>query len=172
MKKALLSLLLCSCSLFGQELAQPTWSVAAVPNENGKITQYSFNTNAGFFWVTKQELKYKLGGKSCVGNCLQIQTVGGVTQLYLQDSHSICGSGCTYQGTFSYFKKTLNAEGPAFYWSVEGSLVGTFTDPNGVTYQNVAARFYFETNPASFQDELLTPSNIGPGGLTVVLGLD
>lgn len=95
-------LLLCSTAL-AQQLNGTTQFATILPDFQGRIIQYAFPVTPFEGWVERQHLKkYKW---ESVPNTVQVQTVDGVTQLNLIDTHDICGpkagpvGACEYLGT-------------------------------------------------------------------------
>src|SRR5271167_301971 len=96
-------LVTCSLGLAAQQVAGDTQFAAVLPNEHGQIMQYSFPVNP--FppdWVPNGHAsKFNFSGS----NIVEVETVQGVTELYLSDSHDICGPKarpagyCSYLGT-------------------------------------------------------------------------
>jgi hypothetical protein len=163
MKRFLAVLLLCSAAS-AQWLWQPTWVANPLPARNGKIIQWGIPSGSGAFYPDRQEKKFAL---NCTSNCIQFQTVNGVTMIHAVDFHDFCKSGCYYDGTFVDLRQELVTEGITKFWRVSGGLTGTWTGPNGIAQQEIPARYYFETFP-SF-DGTWVPAS---GGLTVVLQLN
>lgn len=163
--RTLLLVLFLAASAAAQESYQPTWVSNPLPNLQGNVIQWGLPAGSGGFFPTKTEKKYKF---DCT-NCIRVQTVGGVTQLYAEDQHDFCTPSCKYTGTFVEFHAELVTEGAAQFYRVSGGLTGTFTDPYGVVSQNVPARYYFETFPNSIAEPVFVPAS---GGLTVVLTLN
>jgi hypothetical protein len=82
-------------------------------------------------------------------SCVLVQTVDGVSELYLTDSHDFCKPACTFLGTLSTTPTIQQATqaGGATYQTVSGSVTGTFKDAYGNTFTNVPALFGFTTYP-------------------------
>ena len=163
--KMFLAVLLLAASAAAQESWQPTWVTNPLININGKIIQWGIPTGSGAYFPTKTEKKYKF---DCT-NCIQVQTVGGVTQLYAEDEHDYCSPQCVYTGTFVEWHAELVTEGAAQFYRVSGGLKGTMTDPYNGTTTNVPARYYFESFPNNLREPVYVPAS---GGLTVVMSLN
>lgn len=172
MKKYLPLLLLCLTSFApAQYLLQSTWVTNPLNAHDGHMLQWGIVTGPpSAYFPAQQEKKQK---PWCSHNCAMVQTVNGVSQLFVTDSHDFCAavppstSNCSYLGSFVEFHQELVTEGIAHFWRVSIGLTGTFTSPLGVVTQNVPARYYFETFPS--QDSTDVPSG---GNLTVVFELN
>jgi hypothetical protein len=166
----LLTLYFVALSLLGslsaaQELSAPTTALYVINNIHGVALQYSMQQGATTaFYATKQRTSYSF---SNTANVLEIQTVGGVTELNaLNSNNGACHSGnCSYSGTFSELRmETVALSDGSSRIRMSGDLLGTFTDPGGNVYTNIVAHYYTETYPAT---DGVTVGAVG--GLTIVL---
>jgi hypothetical protein len=171
MKQTFIVLMLCLgaalCS--GQELSQVTSFAYVLPDFRGEFQQWGFAIGASTesYSPTGQAKKFK---SYCTKNCLQIETVAGVTELIMTDSHDFCSLGtgfCSYSGTFTSFNSQVVNKGNFSYTRISGELVGTFTDAQGNISNNVSALYSAETYPAN--NGIL---EVAPGNLTVILQLN
>lgn len=151
-------------SVHAQFLVQQTWATNPLNKLQGKIIQYGIVAGDGAWYPTQQAKALK---PFCSNNCAEIQTVNGVSQLFVTDSHDFCKPVCTYSGTFVDLRNEQITQHGATFWKVSGGLIGTFTDPHGIVTENVPARYYFETFPST--DGTYVPAG---GNLTVVLALN
>ena len=168
MKYLLWFLLLCSTAL-AQQLNGTTQFATILPDFQGRIIQYAFPVTPFEGWVERQHLKkYKW---ESVPNTVQVQTVDGVTQLNLIDTHDICGpkagpvGACEYLGTLlGPLQITEEFLYAGSYQHVSGTFVGTFTDAQGYVFRDVFALLDFDTFPTV--DTVNVPDH---GGVTIVL---
>jgi hypothetical protein len=158
-----LSLLLIP-SAFSQSAAGDTQFAAILPSLQGFIMQYSFPIAPfGPSWLPGGHLKkFAFSG----ANVAQMQTVGGVTELSLSDSHDICGpkagpaGSCSYLGTLAGVMDVqtiiLDPSQNLSYQHVTGTFSGLFTDDDGHQYVHTPALLSFDTYPAT--DGINVPS--------------
>jgi hypothetical protein len=163
-------LITCSLGLAAQQVTGETQFAAVLPDFHGQIMQYSFPINP--FppdWLPNgQASKFKFSGT----NIVEVETVKGVTQLYLSDSHDYCGpkagpaGSCSYQGTMvgELDIKTISLESGATYSHVAGTFSGLFTDARGNQFPNKLGLFSFDTYPSV--NSIVVPS---AGSLVIVL---
>lgn len=155
-------------SVSAQTAGGYTQFATILPNFKGEILQYSFPVSPFSEWdASKRAKKFTFAGT----NTVQVQTVAGVTQLYLSDSHDVCGpkngsaGQCQFlgqlSGTFSIESNNLNG---AAYQHVSGTFYGTFQDAKGNSYENVPVLLSFDTFPSI--DGVQWPAF---GGVTIVL---
>jgi len=153
-----------------QEMSGLTQFATVLPNYHGQIMQYAFPISPFSEWEQyKHAKKFAFSGS----NLAEIQTVNGVTELYLYDSHDFCGpkagpwGACLYEGTLSGQLKieAVAVSGGASYQHVSGDFYGTFSDAKGNMYYNVLGVLSFDTFPAS--DGVIWAAH---GGVTIVLG--
>jgi hypothetical protein len=172
MTKWLLALAFVLPASFGsaQEFRMNTIQADILPRPDGLILQYSFPLGPGLqqgWWPTEQVAKFDFGDWA---NTLQYQTSKGATELWLQDSHDVCGPKeapagvCTYLGTFYYGPVISEYTLPdgSEYASVFGELTGTFTDVFGNIYSNVSAVFEDTTYPG------YSPYGVAASGLLII----
>ena len=153
MKSLFVFSLVCLATLASaQTLSAFTLQADGLANQNGYVMQYGFPTSAPTAWNANQQgKKYKWDkpGK----NELQIRTVTGVSEVWLQDSHGYCATNagtdgmCTYFGIINLKEKSFSAAGGSSSL-VTATASGIFTDAGGNMYPNVKALLYFETYPA------------------------
>jgi len=127
-----------------------SWEAFVLPNPSGIIIQYSFPLGPFEVWLPAKDLKAYDFQKE--PNSLQIETVGGVSELLLSDSHDFCNPSCKYLGTFDAGLPSVAVAAlpdGAVYETVSGTLTGTFTDAFGKKYTNVLALFSFTTYPGA-----------------------
>ena len=168
--KSILLILALTTSAFAQQSWQPTWVTNPLPDYQGKIIEWGIGTGAGAFSPTKQAKAFKFG---CT-NCVQVQTINGVTQFFTSDSHDVCKPSCTYQGTVTALNFELVSEGTTQFYRVAMSLTGTFKDPLGVVTKNVSGRYHFETFAFPMGGSWVNANEFVPasGGITAVLSLN
>lgn len=142
--------------------------VYSIQNAQGVVIQYEASILSGFFYPGKELSKFAL---KCPDNCVLLQTSYGTHELYFMSHKGACAAGCTYQASFDTYSQNQTT-GSLFFYDVQGTLTGTFTDPTGIVYPNTLARFHFETIPASWLDEKLLDLAAGLGTLDIVLQLD
>jgi hypothetical protein len=155
---------------FSQSAAGDTQFAAILPSFQGVIMQYSFSIAPfGSSWLPLGHIKkFNFAGT----NVAQMQTVGGVTELYMSDSHDICGpkagptGSCSYLGTLSggMTVTTISIESGGSYEHVTGTFSGLFLDDDGNQFAYTPALLSFDTYPA--KDGINVPS---AGSLMVVL---
>jgi hypothetical protein len=176
MKKLFLPLfilLLTGCAL-AQQVAGDTQFATILPAFNGSILQYSFPVTPFGGWVENGNAKkFAFGGTDVA----QLETVDGDTELYLVDTHDVCGpkfgavGKCTFLGSLTpgtWSVQTLNgADGT--YQHVQGEFSGSFQDAKGNVFLYVPVLLSFDTFPTQPQGAVNWPSH---GGVTVVLKLN
>jgi hypothetical protein len=160
----------CSLSLIAQQVTGETQFAAVLPDYYGQIMQYSFPINP--FppdWLPAGHAKkFKFSGT----NIVEVETVKGVTELYLSDSHDLCGPKagpvgfCSYLGTMvgALEIKVINLAGGATYSHVTGTFSGLFTDDHGDQFPNTLGLFAFDTYPSV--NSVVVPS---AGSVVIVL---
>lgn len=161
-----------------QELSTQVMGMAPLINQTGQTIQYAFSTQAGqTFEPYKMRSKSQLGPKQCPKNCLQIETINGVSQLYLNDGHpGGCEQGCSYFGVFTSFSEVLVRKTDPLtgeittWWHAEGGLTGSLTAGAKQSTPLYDARFSFDTAPTGWADSLFPHPSAGL--FTVVLGLN
>jgi hypothetical protein len=169
----LLPLVLLSClSAFGQMGSGDTQFATILPDLQGVPIQYAFPVSPFGEWIPS--FHAKKFDFSTIDNVMQVQTVNGVTQLHLRDTHDLCGhvkvppaGFCSFDGTLQGPINTIttNLTGEAGWTNhVSGLFLGTFIGPYGVEYDNVYAYLTFDTFPT-----LNTVYWPATGGVTVVL---
>ena len=171
MRKSLLPafFVMATCALsLAQKATAFTQFATVLPDYKGAIIQYAFPLSPFSQWIPSGKVsKFDFQGSDTV----QIITVKGVTELYLWDTHDICGpkagpvGSCSFLGTMwgpllTEAKKT--PEG-ASYSCVSATFYGVFEDPHGAEF-NVEALLSFDTFPTV--DGAVWAST---GGLTIVL---
>ncbi len=140
----------CSFSAFGQSVWGETQFATILPALNGGIIQYAFPVTpfVGAWFPTSHQKKFTFSGTHTAA----IQTVDGVTELYLHDEHDICGfkgGSCSFLGTLSLpFEITSVPFDGGIYQHVVGEFYGTFTDETGLQWPDVIALFSLDTFPA------------------------
>jgi hypothetical protein len=171
MKYALVfaSLLLCVAPLSAQYYSAGATFAYVLPNMGGEILQYSFPLSIGFWTPWQQSGKYKFGNNPNSAEIITLKSTGASQLLLLNDS-DICKEGCSYDGFFTTWnaqpqiESIVLADG-SIGTRVSGTLAGTFTI-GSKSYSNVTARFYFETYPSRYQDNVWVNA---PGALIVEL---
>jgi hypothetical protein len=114
-------------------------------------------------------------------NFFQLITVMGTTEIHASTNQNACASGCSYVGVFPNSPTAMGCiEGTGLFeqlvaWPdgsvsmrVSGTACGTFTDPNGIVYENINARLFFETVPTANPD-WNSPVGFAPGEFIVEL---
>jgi|ERR1035438_10143755 hypothetical protein len=163
-------LITCSLGLAAQQVTGETQFAAVLPDFQGQIMQYSFPVNP--FppdWLPNGHARrFKFSGT----NIVEVETVKGVTELYLSDSHDFCGPKAGPAGTCSYLGtmvgeleiKTISLGSGATYSHVAGTFSGLFTDARGDQFPNKLGLFSFDTYPSV--NGLVVPS---AGSVVIVL---
>lgn len=155
-----------------QEMTGLTQFATILPNFHGQIMQYAFPVSPFSEWDQyAHQKKFAFSGS----NTAQLQTVNGVTELYLMDTHDLCGPKagsngyCGYVGTLDGQLKVeaVSVPGGASYQHVTGAFLGEFIDAKGKLRQNILALLSFDTFPAT--DGIVWASH---GGVTIVLAYD
>lgn len=161
-----MSLLVCvALSALGQSFQMATASALVLPRPDGEFIQYSFPFTPSQFEWWAPTLRTKVKEPCFLGFCagpkmqtdfLRVETDrSGLSQVWLSDSHDICGPKfqpqgyCSYQGTFylgPFGIPTLMPDGSSTTeWF--GLATGTFVDDFGVAHEEVSAVFNFQTYP-------------------------
>lgn len=152
-----------------QEMTGVTQFATILPNVHGQIMQYAFPISPFSEWDQyRHARKFSFAGS----NLAEVQTVNGVTELYLLDTHDFCGPKagpngyCGYVGTLDGQLKVeaIGVPGSASYQHVTGVFLGEFIDAQGKLHKNILALLSFDTFPAT--DGIVWASH---GGVTVVL---
>jgi hypothetical protein len=161
--KWLLLFLLAGMS-YAQELSAVTVYSVILPNMQGHILQRGINFDGGDspWQPTHQRSAYHFDQN--MENGLQIQTVEGVSKIWVVDHQVACSGGCSYLGTAELpvdWTEHKWIKGASFY--VVGWFYGTLVDDRG-THDNVESVVYFWTYPDV--DGVLFP---GPGGFIAEL---
>ena len=165
----LASLLLCVVPLSAQYYSAGTTVAYVLPNITGEILQYSFPLAIGGWIPWQQAGKYKFQNGPNLEEIITLKS-SGVSQLLLTNNSDFCKAGCSYDGYFTTWNAQPQIENVvlpdgSIGTRVSGTLTGTFTIGSNVS-NNVSARFYFETYPSRYQDNVWVN---GPGGLIVEL---
>jgi hypothetical protein len=148
--KIMLTMLLMAGAMWAQTASGATQFATILPDYYGRILAYSFPATPWINWnASGHQKKLKLTGT----NVLQLQTVDGVTYVYLRDTHDICGKDtgyCYYLGVLSAPLEVDSVDvESAVRQHVTGTFYGTFTDSHGNTYQNVLGLLSLDTFPAT-----------------------
>jgi hypothetical protein len=163
-------LITCSLGLAAQQVTGETQFAAVLPDFQGRIMQYSFPVNP--FppdWLPAGHVtKFNFSGT----NVIEVETVKGVTELYLSDSHDLCGpkagpvGSCSYLGTMvgALEIKTISLASGATYAHVTGTFLGLFTDDHGDQFANTLGLLAFDTYPSV--NSVVVPS---AGSVVIVL---
>lgn len=102
---------------------------------------------------------------------MQVQTVGGVSKIYIQSFEPGCENGCVFAGTFDNWAQTHMQVGNGYYWDVVARGTGTLNDVAG-THENTDVMCEWETYPSGWTDELTKPQELGPSSCTVIISLN
>ncbi|MFZ0479393.1 MAG: hypothetical protein WAL71_09600 [Terriglobales bacterium] len=165
----LASLLLFVVPLSAQYYSAGTTVAYVLPNMGGEILQYSFPLAIGFWIPWQQAAKYKFQNTPNTAEMITLKSSGASELLVLNDS-DFCKAGCSYDGFFTTWNAQPQIESVvlpdgSIGTRVSGTLTGTFTIGSKV-YDNASARFYFETYPSKYQDNVWVNA---PGALIVEL---
>jgi hypothetical protein len=165
----LASLLLFVVPLSAQYYSAGTTVAYVLPSLQGEILQYSFPLAIGFWVPWQQAGKYKFQNNPNSAEIITLKS-SGVSQLLLTNNSDFCKEGCSYDGFFTTWNAQPQIESVvlpdgSIGTRVSGTLTGTFTIGSNV-YNNASARFYFETYPSKYQDNVWVNA---PGGLIVEL---
>lgn len=167
---AIVGMLFLASLTFGQSVAGDTQFAAILPSFQGEVMQYSFPIAPfGPNWLPLgHSKKFSFAGK----NLAQMETVNGVTMLYMSDSHDFCGvnggpdGACSYLGTLvgPMEVKQTSLQSGATFEHVSGNFYGAFTDDKGNEFEDTLAILSFDTYPSV--DGINVPS---AGSVVIVL---
>jgi hypothetical protein len=161
------SVLLLTASLWAQSMAGSTQYAAVLPNMHGEIIQYAFPVSPFSGW---DEYSHKKKFTFSGANTVQLETAGGLTELYLSDMHDFCSPNagpngyCSFLGTGTLTVEAVTVPSGGSYQHVVGYFVGSFVDVKDNFYSDVTAILSFDTFPAT--DGVPWAAH---GGVTVVL---
>lgn len=165
---ALAITLLCASLCWGQLLTTQSAVSGVWAVTNGKqIIQYDIGFIPGGWLPTQKSQVYEFAK---IQGFVQFITVGHDTRFWANSFQNLCGggNGCTYSGRVIGRLQQERVELPdgSLAIHVSGTLRGKFTDAQGIAYQNVCGRVFFETNPAS---SIRSVMQMTPGQIVVEL---